>query len=99
MIMTVKKIIILLKAIPRALRRSAVRRNRDVREKLYTFSMSHALLAMSLTWDYRHHGIRDFQSLSLSAIFATTAIACWVILIKEFVVDLKSATAHQIEWS
>jgi len=96
---TIKKMITRVKAIPRARCRSAVRRKRDVREKLYTFFMAHVLWAMSMAWDYHHHQLKDFQTLTLSAVFTATAVACWIILIKEFVVDLKSATAHQIEWS
>ncbi|MFL9903327.1 hypothetical protein PQR71_35225 [Paraburkholderia fungorum] len=94
--MMIKNIITLLKAIPRAERRAALRRSApEVRAKREAIFLSHVLLLVGILWTRQHPG---FAMWLLVALFACLVAGVWTLLIKQFFENLKSTTAHQFAW-
>ena len=86
----------ILKAIPRAERRAALRRSAaEVRAKREAIFLAHMLLSVGILWTRQHPGFATWLALSM---FVSSVIAVWALLIKQFLDNLKSATAHQLAW-
>lgn len=94
--MMMKKLVTLLKAIPRAERRASLQRSAaEVRAKREALVFSHVFLLVGLLWAYRHPGVAIWL---LDALMTGIVIAVWTVLITQFIENLKQATAHQIAW-